>query len=215
MAARVLYPAAVLASILLILASVFAWLPTHWTEAVAFVTGGWCVWLAVKESIWNWPIGIANCTFSGIVFYHARLYADTGLQIVYLVLAFIGWYWWLFGGTNRSALRVRRIGLTESLGLLAATAVMTWGMREALIAVNGSAPFFDALTTAMSLSAQYMLIRKYLENWVVWIAVDLIYVPLYVVRGLPLMAILYAVFLAMAFSGYAHWRARLLSHSGD
>ena len=91
------------------------------------------------------------------------------------------------------------------LVLAAAIPIGTWGLREILLAVNGAAPFWDSLTTVLSLAAQYLLCRKRFENWFFWIAADVVYVPLYLSRHLPLTAVLYAVFLAMCLVGVREW----------
>lgn len=202
------YGLGALASLLLLGASLTGRIVNSWQEVVAVITGAWCVWLTVKEHIWNWPIGLLNAAFSGVVYFESRLYADTTLQGVYFVLGILGWYWWLFGGRDRTELKIDRIEGMEALALLVAGIIATLGVRELLIRFNGSAPFLDALTTSMSLIAQYMLTRKYLENWIMWIAVDLIYVPLLWVRGLHLMAGLYFVFLVMAVAGLVEWLRR-------
>jgi len=175
-------------------------------EAVSVVTGAICVWLTVRENVWNFPIGLANVATFCVVFFHARLFADAGLQVVYFVLTGIGWYLWLYGGERGGELRVSRVGRTEagivSVSGLAAMGVLWLVLRDA----KDSAPFLDALTTSLSLCAQWLLNRKYVENWYVWIAADLVYVPLYAWKGLYLTAGLYAVFLVMATLGLLHWR---------
>lgn len=90
-----------------------------------------------------------------------------------------------------------------------AVPLATWLMHSWLVAADGAAPFWDALTTALSLASQYLLARKRIENWWIWIAVDIIYVPLYMSRGLPLTAALYAVFLAMCMIGLMQWKSRV------
>lgn len=202
------YVAGAAASVALLLLSLQGIIENHWTEVVAVVTGGWCVWLVVKEHIWNWPIGLANCVFTFIVYYQTRFYADAGLQIVYMILAVLGWYWWLHGGDRRSRLRIVNIRSELAIGLAYVCGVSTILIHDALIVVKGTAPFLDALTTAMSLVAQYMLTKKFIENWLVWIAADAIYVPLLWSRQLHLMAGLYFVFLLMAIAGYVEWRRR-------
>ena len=127
------------------------------------------------------------------------------LQVVYFGLGVYGWLNWLFGGENRSALRISRTSRMEWAVLAIAIPGCTLGLREILLAVNGAAPFWDSLTTVISLAAQYLLCRKRLENWYLWIAADLIYVPLYVSRSLPLTGVLYAVFLAMCVAGLREW----------
>ena len=175
------------------------------TEAWGFVTGGVCVWLVVREHLWNWPIGLANNIVFFALFLHGRLFADMSLQVIYFGLGVYGWLNWLFGGNHRTLLKISRTTGAEWLAIAIAIPLATWGVREILLAVNGAAPFWDSLTTVLSLAAQYLLCRKRIENWFFWIAADLIYIPLYLTRHLPLTAILYAVFLAMCLVGVREW----------
>ena len=176
------------------------------TEVLGFITGAVSVWLTVKQNVWNWPIGIANSAFYVIVFFQARLYADSSLNVLYIVLGFLGWYWWLKGGEHRTALNVGRVSKRSVLVLAAVGLVGTAGMAVFLASVHDSAPFLDALTTVLSLIAEYMLARKLLENWGVWITADVIYIGLYSYRSLYLTAILYALFLTMCIVGFVGWR---------
>jgi nicotinamide mononucleotide transporter len=178
-------------------------------ELLGFVTGAASVWLTVLARISNFPVGIANSAFFLVLFLSARLFADSGLQVVYIVLGFAGWWQWLRGGQGRSRLTVARSGWR----LLAACAVFavaaTWGLTVLLRAAHDIAPFWDALTTSISLAAQFLLNCKKIENWACWIAVDLIYIPLYAVKRLDLTAIVYVLFLAMCFAGAGAWRRAL------
>ncbi len=194
------------ASALVLALSYGSWWSIAVSEAWAFVTGGVCVWLVVREHIWNWPIGLLNNAVFFIVFLHSRLFADMGLQVVYFALGLYGWFAWLHGGQNRTALTITRTTRREWLILLISIPLGTWIFREILIAVSGAAPFWDAFTTVLSLAAQYLLCRKRLENWFLWIVTDIIYVPLYLSRDLPLTAVLYAVFLVMCLIGLREWR---------
>jgi nicotinamide mononucleotide transporter len=181
------------------------------TEVLGFITGAVAVWLTVKENVWNWPVGIANSVFYVVVFFHARLFADSSLNALYVVLGFLGWYWWLKGGEHRAVLHVSRASKL-SAGILAGIGVIaTAGMTVFLTSVHDSAPFLDALTTVLSLIAEYMLARKLLENWWVWITADVIYIGLYAYRSLYLTAILYALFLAMCIVGFVRWRRTWLA----
>lgn len=174
-------------------------------EAWAFATGGVCVWLVVRQHMANWPVGLANNILFFILFLESRLYADMSLQVIYFGLGVFGWWNWLFGGQNHSRLTITRTTSREWLALAILTAAVTWILREILVAVNGSAPFWDAFTTVLSLVAQYLLCRKRLEHWFVWIAADIIFIPLYLSRGLHLTALLYAVFLSMCLFGLHAW----------
>lgn len=159
--------------------------------------------------MWNWPVGLANNVFFFVIFLQSRLFADMGLQVVYLALGIYGWLNWVFGGQNHTALSVTRTSRGEWIGLLLGIPLGTWILREILLSVNGAAPFWDSLTTVLSLAAQYLLCRKRFENWLFWIAADIIYVPLYLNRKLPLTALLYAVFLCMCLVGVRHWWVKL------
>jgi len=196
-------------SALVLAASYRGWWTISVEEAWGFATGGICVWLVVREHLWNWPVGLANNVFFFVLFLRGRLYADMSLQIIYLGLGIYGWLNWIFGGKNHSALKVSRTTRAEWIALAAAIPICTVVMREVLIKVNDAAPLWDALTTVLSLAAQYLLCRKRFENWLFWIAADVIYIPLYLARKLPLTAVLYAVFLAMCLIGVREWSRSL------
>jgi nicotinamide mononucleotide transporter len=187
-------------------ASIRGWWPIPVTEALGFITGGACVWLIVRESLWNWPIGLSNNVLFFVLFYGSRLYADMGLQVLYFALGVYGWWNWLHRGTPETRLPITRTSRVEWIGIAVALVAGTWALREILLAVNGAAPFWDALTTMISLSAQYLLARKRIENWLLWMVVDVIYIPLYTSRGLPLTAGLYALFFLMCATGWKSWR---------
>jgi nicotinamide mononucleotide transporter len=203
--------AVLVVSALLLITAWQKWLPLDLTEAFGFATGAICVWLVTKGNIWTWPVGLANNVFFGILFWRARLFADFGLQGVYLALGIYGWWAWLHGGDRKARLTVSRTSRHEWISLTLFLIFGTWGLWEILLAVNGAAPFWDALTTALCLCAQYLLCRKRFENWIFWIAADVIYVPLYLPRGLPLTAILYGGFLLLCLVGLYRWRKELPS----
>ena len=196
-------------STLVLAASYRGWWAISVEEAWGFATGGICVWLVVREHLWNWPVGLANNIVFFILFLRGRLYADMGLQIIYLGLGIYGWVNWIFGGKNHTALMISRTTRIEWIALAATIPICTLGMREILIRVNDAAPLWDALTTVLSLAAQYLLCRKRFENWWFWIAADVIYIPLYFTRKLPLTAVLYVVFLAMCLIGVREWSRSL------
>lgn len=201
-----LYSVAAGVSAFLLLATWRQWIAFDLVEMFGFVSGGWTVWLTVEENIWNWPIGIVNSVFFLILFLHARLYADSGLQVIYIVLGFLGWYWWLHGGEQKDALKVGHVSLKTGIALVPITMVCTWVMTRYLQSVQDVAPFLDALTTVLSLVAQYLLTKKYIENWYVWISADIVYVGLYGYKNLYLTACLYFVFLCMCIRGVFEWR---------
>lgn len=175
-------------------------------EAWGFATGFVCVWLVVRQHELNWPVGLANNVLFFILFWQGRLYADMALQVVYFGLGVYGWHHWHFGAKG-VPLSVTRTTRKEWLAIAVTLPLATIALREILIAVNGAAPFWDSLTTVASLTAQYLLTRKRLENWLFWIAADVVYIPLYVSRDLPLTALLYTIFLGMCLVGARSWLA--------
>lgn len=176
-------------------------------EAASFVTGAAAVWLTVRQSAWNFPIGLANVATFFFVFADARLYADAGLQVVYFGLTALGWYRWLRGGDGGRPLAVTHTPRQERLRLAVVGVLLAALLWSVVSRWGGSASFGDAITTSGSLCAQWLLNGKRVESWYVWIAVDLIYVPLYLSKSLYLTALLYVAFLAMATMGLAAWRA--------
>jgi nicotinamide mononucleotide transporter len=181
--------------------------PTTWAEVLGFATGVLNVALLIRQHILNWPLGILNVLLLMVVFWSAGLYADAALQIVYVVLGCYGWWAWLYGGERHSRLVVRSTTAREWLGLAVAGVLLTAGLWLFLDRLTESTvPFFDAVTTALSLLATYGQTRKLVENWWLWIAADLIYIPLYGYKDLWLTAILYVVFLALCVAGLRAWR---------
>lgn len=181
-------------------------------ELLGFVTGVVTVCLVVRRSIWNWPIGVANVLLLMILFWDAGLYADSALQIVYVVLGLVGWWVWFRGGPGTAGpeLVVSRTSPREWAGLLLGGAALTIALWLFLDRLTGSTvPFPDAVTTALSLVATYGQVRKLLESWWFWIAADVVYVPLYAYKGLYLTAVLYVVFLALCVAGLIAWRRAL------
>jgi len=179
--------------------------PVSWAELFGFITGIACVALAVAQRIETFPVGIANNVFFAILFTDARLFADAALQLVFIALGVMGWVTWAkikVPGT----FKVRRAGPRLLIGTALGVGVATLILIPILRAAHGAAPGWDAATTSMSLGAQLLLNLKRLETWYVWIAVDVIYVPLYFSRDLNLTALVYIVFLALCVQGWRQWR---------
>ncbi len=203
---RALEGVALIVGIGFILAAWQRWIGFDLIEMLGFVTGATCVYLGIKQNIFTFPIGIANNIFFLVLFSQSRLYADAGLQIVYVTLAIHGWYSWLRGGEHHTKLKVTR-GSFRQLAIVFGLAIAaTFGLSFALQRVGGAAPLLDALTTSLSLGAQFLLNRKIIEHWFVWIIADVIYIYLYLARGLNLTALLYFVFLCLCIAGFLTWR---------
>ncbi len=173
------------------------------------MSGALCVWLIVKEHIWNWPLGLINNVFYFAVFLSSRLYADMLLQVFFFAIGGYGWWHWLFGNRERDSLAVSRVRRAEWIALGVAVPLVTFAGSRALAAVNDAAPFMDALTTTLSLAAQTLMAFKRIEHWWFWIVANLLYVPLYLSRELPLTAVLYVGFFGLCVQGLRQWHARL------
>ncbi|MFD8492243.1 nicotinamide riboside transporter PnuC [Amycolatopsis sp. NPDC059657] len=184
--------------------------PVSVIELIGAVTGVWCVWLVARQNLWNWPIGIANNLAFLLLFTTAGLYADAGLQVVYVALALYGWWNWLFGGKDRGTLPVRLTRSGEWIGLAAGGVAGTVGLWALLAhATDSTVPWWDAATTVLSLLATYGQTRKLLESWWFWIAADVLYIPLYGYKGLWVTAVVYVIFLCLCVNGLISWRRAL------
>lgn len=176
-------------------------------ELVSFVLAVITVALNIRQNHWAWLFAIISSAAYGVVFYGARLYGDMGLQLVFIVVSVWGWYQWLHGGDDRHALSVSTLTTGGWV-----RALLAWMIGFALLSAflshftNTDVPHIDGFLTAGSLVGQVLLSRKKVENWHVWIAVDVLYVGLYVFKGLMLTAILYALFCVMAAVGLMAWR---------
>ncbi len=182
----------------------------NWVEWLAVVTGIVSVYLSVRQNIWSWPTAIVNVLLYVLVFRAARLYADMGLQVVYAMLSVYGWYEWLHGGENKTELPVSRWSWRSAAVLAFIGTVFAWGLGASFAGYTDAAlPYMDSSLTAASLVAQYLMTRKILENWLLWIAADVVYVGMFIYKRLLPTAGLYAVFLVLAAMGYVQWRRSL------
>ena len=176
-------------------------------EAVAVVVTVVAVYLTARQVVWCWPTALVSVSLYAVVFHQARLYADMGLQAVYFILSVYGWWAWLRGGEDHGELQVsvaswRQRALLLVLGAVGggALGVVLWRHTDA------SLPYLDSFLTAYSLVAQWLMARKILDSWVLWIAVDVAYVGMFVFKGLLLTAGLYFGFIGLAVLGLVQWR---------
>lgn len=176
-------------------------------EIVAVAFGIVSVYLSVRENIWSWPTAIVNVALYILVFQHSKLYADMGLQVVYVGINAYGWYEWLYGGEGKTALKVSRVSAKLAFGLLALGVVVAAALGTIFARyTDASLPYVDSATSTTSLIAQWMLSRKLLENWAVWMAVDVVYIGMFIFKALYLTAGLYAVFFVLSWMGWRQWR---------
>lgn len=181
---------------------------TSWLEWCGVCSGILCVWLAAKNNILNWPIAIVSVLIYIFIFYESKLYADMGLQFYFLAMNAYGWYFWnKKGNAAENAAPVGMISKKESIlsviGVIFFTLALGFILRQN---TDAAFPFIDSFCTACSLIAQIFLARKVLQNWLIWIFVDIIYVGVYVSKDLYATAIMYALYVYIAWVGYRGWK---------
>ena len=205
-------------------------------EPLAVLTGIASVALTVRQRISNWPIGILSSGLFLVLFLSAGLYADSLLQVVYVVLGFYGWWHWLTGGPHRNDLPVTMASPRLRLALVAATVAGTVAFGAFLDgSTDSTVPYPDAATTVLSLVAQLLLTRKLIESWPVWIfgvnvpyiglylykglamtaALQLVYIALYLYKGLAMTAALQLVYIALSVAGWAAWRRSMAARKTE
>ena len=175
-------------------------------EIAGVITGLLCVYLAAINKIWNWPIAIVSVTIYIFIFFDTHLYADMGLQVYFLVTNIYGWYYWSRRSASEKKIPVMLIKKKEVVFSIIAIMIFTFILGSILKYTTASYPYIDSFCTACSLVAQVFLARKVLENWLIWIFVDVIYVGIYLFKGLHLTAIMYAIYIAIALLGYIDWK---------
>ena len=183
-----------------------------WLELVATVLAVWMVVCNLRVNPLGWPLAIASSALYGLLFVHSKLYGEAALQGVFIVLGGWGWWQWLRGtGNDGRQLQVRRLTPRQRWAALAAT-LAAWPLLGALLArlTDSDVPYLDALPTVGSLAGQYLLARKWVDNWPAWVAVNVFSVVLFASKGLWLTTGLYLLFALMAVAGWRAW-ARLLA----
>ncbi len=187
---------------------------TRWLEVIAVVFGIVSVYLNARQNPLGWATGLVNVGLYTLFFFQGKLYALMGLQVFFAIISIYGWYQWLRGGQQQTGLKVTRIDARLAGALTVAAAAASAGLGWYLDTRTGDRqPYIDAGVSVVSLVAQWMMARKYVETWLIWIAVNLVSVPLFLVRGDYATAIQYSVFLGLAVSGLRQWQRSLSGSS--
>ncbi len=182
--------------------------PATWLELVAVALALAMVGLNMRVNPLGWPLAIASSLLYFLLFWDSRLYGEAGLQIFFVAVALWGWWQWLRGTMDDgSALRVRALAPREAARCAIALALAWPALAMFLdLRTDSDVPWFDAFPTAASLVGQWLLGRKYVENWPVWLVVNLVSVALFAFKGLWLTVLLYAVFVVLSAAGWRAWR---------
>ncbi len=184
-------------------------------EVVATLSGIGCVYLQTRERIEAWPLGILSVLISSFIFFHSRLYSDLLLHIIYVFLNVYGWYNW--SSRQRESIPAQILVFNYKNMFLAGTAVITLCIILGYTMgrfTNADLYYLDAFTTSGSLVAQYLLARKVIQNWLLWIVVDVVAIPLYIYKGLYFFALLFFIYLVLCAYGYYQWN-KGLKNCGD
>ncbi|WP_295669740.1 nicotinamide riboside transporter PnuC [uncultured Mucilaginibacter sp.] len=177
-----------------------------WLEIIGVVTGLLCVALAAINNIWNWPIAIVSVGIFIFIFFKAHLYADMGLQVYFMLMNIYGWYYWSQKPDEEEKTPVLIVTKTELIYAAIAVVIFTFILGSLLKYTPASFPFLDSFCAACSLVGRVFLARKVLENWLIWIFVNIIYIGIFIFKHLELTAIMYGVYVILALWGYFDWR---------
>ncbi|MEZ4455078.1 MAG: nicotinamide riboside transporter PnuC [Gemmatimonadales bacterium] len=179
-------------------------------ESVAVLFGIVAVWFNARQNVLGWVTGLVNVLLFTFIFYQSRLYALMALQVVFAAISLYGWYQWLRGGEDRGGRSVTRtpvpIGLALAAGVIAAAAGLGWALARF---TPDQQPYLDAGISVVAMAAQWMMARKYYETWWIWIAVNLVAVPFFLLQSAWPTALQYTVYLVLAIGGLRQWRRSL------
>ena len=176
-------------------------------EIVAVLLGIANIVLIIRRSVWNFPVAIVMVALYFIIFRDAKLYSDAGLQIFFAAINLYGWWSWNRNKDDSGVISVRRLPATDYALWIAGSIIAIWAWGAIMHAeTDASYPYWDASVAMLSIAGQILMTRRFVENWHYWIIVNIISIPLYIVKDLHLTAGLYGLFLVLAIAGLVEWR---------
>ncbi len=191
------------------------WLFNNQIELLGAILGLLYIFFSIRQSILTWPTGLLTSIIYTYVFFKTGFYADMGLQVYYVVISVYGWYHWVKGAKSKNNIEHNELPVQKSSKKLVAKLAFSTAVIYIIILIillkftDSTIPYMDSLTTAFSIVATWMLAKKYIEQWLVWIFVDLFSAGLYVYKNLWPTVILFVVYTAMAIVGYFEWKKDL------
>lgn len=194
------------------LSQIFEWIAVNRIEILGAILGILYIFFSIRQSIFTWPTGLVTSALYIVVFFQSKFYADMGLQVYYVAISIYGWYYWAKGNTQKKSenLPVKQVRKLLWIKLAAVTVLIYFAILFILLKYTDSpVPFMDSFTTALSIVATWMLARKYIEQWLIWVLVDLVSAGLYIYKNLWPTVILFIVYTIMAFLGYIEWKKDL------
>jgi nicotinamide mononucleotide transporter len=188
--------------------SILAWIAGNKIELLGTILGILYIFFSIKQNILTWPTGLITSALYVFVFLNSKLYADMGLQVYYVIISIYGWYFWLQGKKDKETnhVPIQRVSKQLWLKLSVISVLIYFVILLLLTFTDSDIAHLDALTTAISIVATWMLARKYLEHWLIWIFVDLFSSGMYVYKNLWPTVILFLVYTVMAYVGYKEWK---------
>jgi len=186
------------------------WIIDHYFELIAAAIGFVAIFLQIRQHVWYWPVSIVMVVMYIFIYIDARLYADMSLQFYYLAVSFYGWYLWVFGiqvQDQKEKIVVTRTSASLLTWLLIISILLFFLIGWILDAfTNSDLPYWDSFTTSLSFVATWMLARKKIENWIVWIVVDAVSSGIYFYKGLYPTMVLFVFLTILAAVGYRKWQ---------
>jgi nicotinamide mononucleotide transporter len=195
---------------------ILEWLAGNKIEILGAILGILYIFFSIRQNIFTWPTGLLTSALYIFVFFQSKFYADMGLQVYYVGISIYGWYYWAKGKKpeNTETVPVKRTRKILWIKMGVVAALLYGAILFILLNFTDSpVPFMDTLTTALSIVATWMLARKYIEHWLIWIVVDVISVGLYIYKDLWPTVILFVVYTIMAVLGYIEWKKDLKTQS--
>jgi len=194
------------------LQQILLWISSNYIELSATIFGLFYILLSIKQNIWCWPAGLITSALYVYVFFVSKFYADMGLQVYYVFVSLYGWYHWKFGAKSKKQddLKITKTNVKTAIVLLLVTTLFFIIISYILVNFTDSpVPYWDSFTTAASFVATWMLARKMIEHWIIWIVVDSISLGLYLYKGLYPTVILFGVYTILAILGYIEWKKKM------
>lgn len=188
------------------------WLFINRIELSGAILGILYVLFSIRQSIYTWPTGLLTSVLYIVVFFKSALYASAGLQVYYVFISIYGWYFWLRGNNTKSKSQIPVQNISHRLILKITITTLLIYISILFLLINFSdsdVPLLDSLTTSLSITATWMLARKYIEHWIIWIFIDIVSSGLYIYKNLWPTVVLYSVYTIMAIIGYAEWKKDL------
>lgn len=182
-------------------------LAAHWLDITTTALGLAYILLEYKASVWMWVVGFMMQSLGIVLYYQKGLYADCGMEFYYLAMTVYGFVAWMRHKQKVNNLPIRHMPRRIAF-LWLSFAAFIWSILYYLLShyTNSTVPIADAFTTALSLVGIWALARKYLEQWFVWIVVDVVTCILYFYKDIPFKASLYALYVIIAVFGYLKWK---------